>query len=240
MARPPRPQPRLTATQLADYLAATSPLAQLAILRQAKNPGEAKPLIIQYQLVKGHIAACLFEPESMNRIIASAIVSLEQRRDDPANRPLVRDDARRCIEVIQTFQGSVNALGLWSITYEPPPQRPAPLMVAGVEISVFPDAIAIADHRTGHRIGEVFIRCTIGAANDNAENRRSESNGHLVTIAHMHTVETLTRHGTPYSPTSMVIDVPRERVVYGPASTTMRVRQIEAACAMIAAIWPTV
>jgi len=31
MARPPRVQPRLSAAQLADYLAATSPIAQMAI-----------------------------------------------------------------------------------------------------------------------------------------------------------------------------------------------------------------
>lgn len=212
----------------------------MAILRQAKNPGEAKPLIIQYQLAKDHIASCLFEPESLNRTVAGAVVALEQRRDDPANRPLVRDDARRCIEVIRTFQGSVNALNLWGVRYEAPPQRSASLMISGVEVSVYPDAIAISDHRRGDRVGEVFIRCTIGETNDNAENRRSEANGHLAVIAHMHTVATLAHLGTPHSPTSMVIDVSRERVVYGPGSTTLRVRQIETACAMIAAIWPTV
>lgn len=209
----------------------------MAILRQAKYPGDARPLIIQYQLARGHIGACLFEPESLNRTVAQAVASLEQRRDDPANRPLVRDDARRCIEVIETFQRSVNALNLWGVRYEPAPQRPATLAISGVEVSVFPDAIAF---RGGERIGEVFIRCTIGAGNDNAENRRLEANGHLAVIAHMHTVATLSERGTPHAPTSMTIDVPRQRVVYGPPSTTMRVRQIETACAMIAAIWPTV
>ncbi|WP_172267234.1 hypothetical protein [Caulobacter sp. RHG1] len=239
MARPPvRELPRLSASQLADYLAATSPIAQMAILRQAKNPGEARPLIIQYQLARQCISACLIEPETMNRTIAQAITSLEQRRDDAANRPLVRDDARRCIEVINTFQRSVNALGLWGgLRYEAAPQRPASMMVSGVEISVYPDAIA---HRGGDRVGQAFIRCTIGGSNDSAENRRQEANSHLAVISHMHAVAHLGHRGTPHAPTSMTIDVPRQRVVYGPSSTTMRVRQVETACAMIAAIWPTI
>jgi len=210
----------------------------MAILRQAKYPGEARPLIIQYQLAKACISACLIQPESINRTVAQAVTSLEQRRDDPANRPLVRDDARRCIEVIETFQRTVNALNLWAgVRYEAPPQRPAPLTISGVEVSVFPDATA---YRGGDRMGEVFIRCTIGGNNDSAENRRLEANGHLAVIAHMHAVAHPSGRGVAHSPTSMTIDVPRARVVHGPASTTMRVRQIETACAMVAAIWPTV
>lgn len=174
----------------------------------------------------------------MNRTIAQAITSLEQRRDDAANRPLVRDDARRCIEVVETFQRTVNALNLWAgVRYEAAPQRPVPLSISGVEVSVYPDAIA---YRGGERVGEAFIRCTIGGNNDSAENRRLEANGHLAVIAHMHAVAHLGPRGTPHSPTSMTIDVPRERVVCGPASTTTRVRQVETVCQMIAAIWPTV
>ena len=187
-------------------------------------------MVIQYQLAKACISACLIEPESINRTVAQAIVSLEQRRDDPANRPLVRDDARRCIEVIQTFQRTVNGLNLWAgVRYEAAPQRPQTLPISGVEISVFPDAIS---YRGGERVGEVFVRCTIGGTNDSAENRRQEANSHLAVIAHMHAVAHMGHRGTPHSPTSMTIDVP--------PSTTMRVRQLETACAMIAAIWPTV
>lgn len=195
-------------------------------------------MIIQYQLARAGIGACLIQPESMNQTVAQTIVSLDQRREDPANRPLVRDDARRCIEVIETFQRTVNALNLWAgVRYEAAPPRPTPLSISGVEISVFPDVIA---YRGGDRIGEAFIRCTIGGSNGSAENRRQEANSHLAVLAHMHSVNHLGHRGTPHCPTSMVLDVPRERVVYGPTSTTMRVRQVETACAMIAAIWPTV
>jgi len=38
----------------------------------------------------------------------------------------------------------------------------------------------------------------------------------------------------------MVIDVPRETVFRGPANIARRVANIEAACQMIAAVWPTV
>jgi hypothetical protein len=235
-----RPHPRLSAGQLADYLAATSMLSQMSILRGAKYPTDARPLMIQYQHARKAIAGCLATPSDANRIAAQAIISLEQKRDDPASRPLIRDDARRSIEVIRSFQSNLNALGLGGIQFQSPPPRLPFLVVNGVEVSVFPDVISRVTARTGERVGEVFIRCTIGGDGDAAENRRADANAHLATIAHMHSVANLGSLGTPYSQVSLVIDVPRSRVTRGPVNTTLRVRNIETACSMIAAIWPTV
>lgn len=77
-------------------------------------------------------------------------------------------------------------------------------------------------------------------AGDAAENRRSVANGHLATIAHMHTLDYIADLGAPHPPTSIVVDVPREAVVRGPVNSARRIANIEAACAMIAAIWPTI
>jgi hypothetical protein len=242
MATPPaRVNPKLSASQLADYLVAPTPIGQLGILRQAKNPGQNKPLIIQYQHARRCISACLQAPANTSRIVAASLLNLEQRRDDTSSSPLVRDDAERSIEVIQTFQRTVNALDIGGARYEPGPSPSPSLIISGVEITVYPDAIALSSVRRGDdRIGSVFIRCTIGGAGDAAENRRSEANGHLATIAHMHASQSLSHLGVPHAPTSMVIDVSRERVVRGPVNSTRRVANIEAVCGMIAAIWPTV
>jgi len=240
-SHPVRLAPRLSASQLADYLVAPTPLGQMGILRQAKNPGQNKPIIIQYQHAKRCISACLQTPTKINHIVARAVVSLEQRRDDPVSSPLVRDDAIRSIEVIQTFQRTINSLEIGAARFEAAPNPSAALIISGVEVSVWPDAVALTAHRAGTtRVGEVFVRCTIGGSGEGAENRRAEANGHLATIAHMHTVEYLGHLGVAYAPSSMVIDVPRQIVVRGPASITRRVANIEAACAMIAAVWPSV
>lgn len=215
-------------------------MGQMAILRQAKAPSDNKPKIIQYKFARQAISSCLRSPENTNHIVAATVANLEQRRDDEANGPLVRDDAQRSLEVVQTFQRSVNALDLSAGRYEAAPNPSPSLMVAGVEISVYPDALVRFNTRAGERLGEVFVRCTIGTTGENAENRRSEANGHLATIAHMHAAQHLAHIGAPHSQASMVIDVPRGRVVYGSANTTRRVQQIETACRMIAAIWPTV
>jgi hypothetical protein len=239
MAVSSRALPKLSASQLADYLVAPTPTSQMGILRQAKNPGSSKPIIIQYQHARRGISACLQTPELINHLIAQAATNLEQRRDDTANGPLIRDDAQRSIDVLQTFQRSVNALNLWGAEYLPPPNPSPPLMIVGVEVSVWPDAMSLVWKGDEARVGEVFIRCTIGAAGDAAENRRAEANGHLATLAHMHTKQNLGDKGTPYAPASMVIDVPRSVVVTGPVNITRRVRNIEDACRMIAAVWPT-
>lgn len=226
---------------MADYLVAPTPLAQINVLRQAKNPSQNKPLIIQYQHARRGIAACLVSPGDINRIVAASVVGLEQRRDDPSSTPLVRDDAIRSIEVIETFQRSVNALGLSGARYESPPKPSRSLTISGVEVAVTADAVARAPARGGRdRVGEVFIRCAIGTSGDAAENRRADANGHLATIAHMHAAQFLTGLGDPHAPTSMVVDVSRGLIIRGPSSTTRRVANITAACSMIAAIWPTI
>jgi hypothetical protein len=238
---PVRSLPKLSASQLADYLVAPTPIGQIGILRQAKNPSQSRPLVIQYQHARRCISAWLQEPASINRLAAAAITALQQRRDDPTSSPLVRDDAVRSISVIETFQRGVNALDLAGVHFEAPPTPSVSLTIAGVEVTVWPDAIARVTTRSGEsRVGEVFIRCTIGPQSDGAENRRSEANGHLATIAHVHAATHMQHLGTPHSPTSMVIDVSRQTVVRGPANIARRVANIETACAMIAAIWPTV
>ena len=176
----------------------------------------------------------------LNRIVARSISELEARRDDGTNGPLVRDDAQRCIDVIERFQSAANELDVWDAAYAEPRLPSTSLNVAGVEISVSPDLIVTVRRRDQVRVGQVFVRCAIGTAGDAAENRRAEANGHLATIAHMHTSQYLADIGLPYAPTSMVIDVSRESVVRGPVNSARRIANIEAACAMIAAIWPTI
>jgi hypothetical protein len=235
---PQRNNPRLSAAQLADYLVA-SQVVQLTILRQAKYPQSGKPLIIQYQHARRAISACLVAPSQAARIIGAAIADLEQRRDDSSSPPLVKEDAQRSIEVLNLFSRSVNARGIQEFHFDTP-QKGGCLLISGVEVSVSPDAISLSQHRRdGARVGQAFIRCAVGGTSENAENKRSEANIHLATIAHMHAVETLEGRGIPHCPTSIVLDVPRSRLVTGPTGTAMRVRNIEAACSIIAAVWPT-
>jgi hypothetical protein len=237
MALNPRAHPRLSASQLADYLVAPTPTSQMGILRQAKYPGPSRPLVIQYQHACRGISACLQTPESVNRLVAAAVTNLEQRRDDTASGPLVRDDAQRSIEVIETFQRTVNALNLADAIYRAAPAQAQSLTIQGVEVMVFPDAIAEVQRGNELLVGEVFIRCTIGGAGEAAENRRAEANGYLVTIAHMHALQFHGHRGTPTSTVSRVIDVPRETVVRGTANPGRRIRNIEDGCRMIAAFW---
>ena len=210
----------------------------MGILRQAKNPGPNRPLIIQYQHARRTIAECLRDRGGINRIVAGAVIELQDRRDNGANGPLVRDDAQRCIDVIEAFQGATNELDLWNAEYSAP-RLPSPaLNINGVEISVSPDAIVRDRRRDDVRVGQVFIRCTIGQGGDAAEGRRAEANGHLATIAHLHAAQYLADMGTPHAPVSMVVDVSRGVIVRGPVNSARRIANIEAACAMIAAVWP--
>jgi hypothetical protein len=213
----------------------------MGILRQAKNPVQSKPLIIQYQYARKTIAACLQSPVEANRIIGASIAALEQKRDDMSSSPLIRDDADRSIDVINMFQRSVNALQLDGYRFSVATNQNGLIDVSGVEISVYPDAIAYAPARGGDmRVGAVFLKCTLGLTGDSAESRRTEANLHLATIAHMFALETLASMGTPHAPSSMVIDITRQTMARGPVNIKKRVDNIRAACDMIAAVWPRV
>lgn len=219
-------------------MAAAGPLAQRTILRQAKHPGQNKPLIIQYQHARRAIGSSLQAPFEQNRILAGAVVALEQRRDDPVHSPLIRDDAMRSIEVIQTFERTINALDFGNARFDAPLTPAPPLVIAGVEISVWPDATTHIDNRSGERIGQLFVRCAMGSPGEAAGVRRAEANAHLATIAHMHAAGHLAHLGAVHAPCSMVLDVPRGNVIRGSSSVARRVANIEAACEMIAALWP--
>ncbi|MFU7529305.1 hypothetical protein [Qipengyuania sp. ASV99] len=195
-------------------------------------------MIIQYHLARRTIAECLRDRGAINRIAANSIVALEERRDNNDNGPLVRDDAQRCIDVVEQFQRTANALDIWDAEYHEPHQPSPPLNINGVEISVFPDILVLDNRR--QRVGQAFIRCTIGTSGDAAENRRQEANVQLATIAHMHTLQYLTDLGQPHPQTSLVLDVSRELIFRSPANSARRIANIEAACTMIAAIWPSV
>jgi hypothetical protein len=56
----------------------------------------------------------------------------------------------------------------------------------------------------------------------------------------MHASQYVADLGNPHPQASMVIDVPRSVVVRGPVNSARRVANVEAACAMIAAVWPTI
>lgn len=81
-------------------------------------------------------------------------MELQDRRDDMANGPLVRDDAQRCMDVIDAFQRATNELDLWGIEYLEPRIPSQPLNINGVEISVNADAICRAARRDGFRVGQ--------------------------------------------------------------------------------------
>ena len=131
-------------------------------------------------------------------------------------------------------------MDLWQHEYQEPKTPSPSLNINGVEISVFPDVVASIQHKGDGRIGQAFIRCAIAKEGDIQENRRSAANGHLATIAHIHTTKYLAHLGTPHAPASMVIDVPRQTIVRASVNFAQRVANIETACQMIAAIWPSI
>jgi hypothetical protein len=234
-----RADPGLSAYQLADFMT-SSYAGQITILTNAKYIETGKPKIIQYSIARAAIANFLVSPTRDLGILAQAISTLQQRQNDSALSAFAQDDAKRSIEVIETFQKSLNSMALDGNVFEAPPKNVTPLMIHEVAVSVQPDALVMGSYKQQECIGSAFLRLAKGGDSEAADANRAAMFPLLAALAHVHTATNLTDEGKAHAPLSMVIDVPRGEVCRATTSLSRKVQNIEAACRFIAALWPKI
>lgn len=214
----------------------SSDTARLGIVRRAKFP--SKPPLIRYKdaraAVTGHLASATRSLASLN----AARVLMQQKVENMALSSLVRDDAAHSIEVLDAIVRMANQLGPYD--FQPPPTQQPKLTVAGLEVSVRADLIVHGTSRAAEQIGAAVLRLTMDAsANEAAIERRRNMGLYVATLARMH-VESLRGNREPANRLCMSIDVQHGEVFVAPNANTRRLNDLEAACAFIVAMWPTI
>ncbi len=231
---PDRPQPRISANDLALYMV-SSDTARMGILRRAKNP--QKPPIIRYKDARTPICLYLADPVRNMRPLVTAEETLRQRADDPSTSALLRDDANHSIEVLRAIQGMRNQLA--EFDFQPAPRDQDRLSINGLEISVRADLLVHSASRSGELIGAAILRMTMDDAETEAAREKRRNMGlYVATLIKMHVERNIISERTPTNRLCLSIDVQHGEVFAAPAANTRRVSDIENVCRMIAAVWP--
>jgi len=160
-------------------------------------------------------------------------------------KPKTKDEALRCVEIIELFERCENALGLRAMALSEPPHFDL-LVIEGVMVSIQPDFLV--DGGRG-RVGAGMLRvakspdpdaCIKDETRQRRGEHRRELARYMVALLQLLLDAQEGRLGTPHRDLCFVADVRLgERI--GPAPDhTVRLRDIRGACQQISKLWPTI
>lgn len=214
----------------------SSETAKVGIVRRAKYP--QPPIVIRYKDVRGPVCSYLVDPVRNRRPLVAAEEMFQQRIDDPAVSSLVKDDAEHSIDVLHSIQALSNQLG--SFDFREAPRDQQKLLLAGVEVSVRADLLVFGATKAEEQIGAAVLRLTMDDADTEAARERRRQMGiYVATLARLHVDQNIQSNRTPANRLCLSIDVQHGEVFPAPNANSRRVSDLENACRMIAALWPT-
>ena len=162
-------------------------------------------------------------------------------------RPKAKDEALRCLEIIDIFERNENALGLRSMALSEPPSFDA-IEIEGVMVSIRPDFI-VGGGGGRNRVGAGILR--VAKAPDPAGGRRSETRlkrgeirremaRYMVAMQQLLLDAQKGMLGIPDRDLCFVADV-RLGEKIGPAPDhAVRLRDIRGACQQIGKLWASI
>lgn len=203
------------------------------------------PIVAANQEAARPIRAYLCDPRRPQGLLEAAKEALLAKARSGQGTPKGRDEAQRCAEIITLFQNQENALGLRPLPLSEPPNRFAPLVVAGVSLSIQPDFIVNAG--VGHvGAGMLHVAKTPDLSDCRPETRerrgehRREVARYLVAMLQMLLDAQDGAYGIPDRDLCFVADVRLGETIRAAADNTARLRTIRAACTQIFRLWPTI
>lgn len=209
----------------------------MTIIKRSKYP--KKPPMIRYSRIRDPIQLYLSDPNRDANPLISCEQMLDQLANDSSQKQLVREDARLSIEVLHALQGMGNKLG--PLDFHRAPKKQSKLVISGVTISVRADLIVHGASKGKEQYGAAILRMTQDdASTDAAKSKRRDMGLYVAAIASLHATENIQSNREPANRLSMSIDVQHGEVFQAKTSNTQRISNLENACAMIAAMWPTI
>lgn len=237
-----RHQPRISATGLAEYLI-LRPGGQQNILHDSKY--SRPPIITANGEAMRALRAYNQDPKRNKDTLLRVKAALKMKADGIGIKPKARDEALRCIEIIDIFERQENALGMRTMALSEPPDFDM-IEIEGVLVSIQPDFLV---HGAGRRVGAAMIRvakapdpvaCKTEEARDRRGNTRRELARYLVSEMVLLLEAQNGEIGIPDRDLCFVADVRLgERIGIAP-DHAIRVRDIRGACQQIAKLWSAI
>lgn len=237
MATSPQSKPpRISANDLALYMV-SSETAKLGIIKRSKYPQTS--VIIRYRDARPAVCAYLSDPLRSVNPLVSAETMLQQKKSDMSLSPLMRDDAEHSIDVLKAVQSMANKLKIYD--FQKPPIKQGKPMLSGLEVSVYADLLVHGTRKGEDEIGAAVLRMTQDDADtDTARAKRREMGLYVATLARLHVDQNISSNRGIANRLCMSIDVQHGEVFVAPDSNVQRMKNLESACQVIAAVWPTI
>jgi len=225
-----RNSPRISVNKLAEYIVSRG-TRQRQILRDQKFPQDFK--VTYYKEAEEAVSACIASNFEDLTSVQRAITLLEQR--SPESVGLARRLSKN-VDALETFASMLDEIDLKGGVPELGQRFPPKLSIQNVEVSVRPEIVLRGTGRGGRQL--------LGAMKVHFPRTfplNQEAAGIISAIMQRYTRDCLARDGEePYGPYCSVIDVGSRRFYEGVRATNQRMREVEAECRNIAAIWSSI
>lgn len=222
----PDKAPSISVNKLAEFMSA-SPARQRQILKDRKYPTEFKGMY--YREATESISLVLARNLEDISSLANQKAALEQITTDKVG---TQRRIAANIDAIEGFEGMLDQVDLYAAAPELGEHAPEKLRFYGVEVSVRPEIVLKRDGRTGPLVGALKLHFPRQFSLD-------EGGAGIVSAVLQEWCRTcMAEHGSPAGDMCGVIDVGARRTYPGVRATANRIRQVEAACQNIAALWP--
>lgn len=221
--------PRISVNKLAEFTTARAQ-RQRQILRDQKYPTDFKGMY--HREAAEAVAHCLASNLEDTDVLDRAISILDQM--EPEKIGTQRRIAAN-VDALETFRAMLDDVDLRGAAPELGPPSPRKLTVQNVAISVRPEILLRAAGRNGAAlVGAVKLHFPrTFSLNDDAA-------GYASALLQEWCKAALPDDGAAHGPLCYVIDVGAKRVCAGVKSTAQRMRDIDACCRNIAALWPAI
>ena len=229
MAKSPNSTPRISINKLCEFMTAKA-ARQRQILRDQKYPTDFKA--IYYKEAGEAVSVSIASNLENLKPVENAIRLLGQRT--PEKIGTQRRIAAN-LDALETFLMMLDDIDFKGATPHLGDQSPPKLTVHGVDISVRPEVWLSAPGKSGAPlIGALKVHFPhTFALND-------DSAGYVSTILQEWCKAHLADLGAVSGTLCPVIDVGSQKVYPGVKATTARMKDIDAICQNVAALWPTI
>jgi hypothetical protein len=207
---------------------------KLGIIKRAKEAKAATT--VRYAKVRDDIAAYLCDAARTRNTLAALQNKYLEMADDPALGNWAREDARLSVDVLASLARMENQIG--GARFMPAPARQVPLVLNGVQISIYLNVLMMRERGGVGEIGGVLFRMTkADEETAAAATKRKEIGAYAATLAHMQTQARHNGERQPHHQLCASFDIQCEDVHLAPRNYASKAKDLENACRFIAAMW---
>lgn len=213
----------------------SSDTARMGIIRRARE--SITPPRTRYSDVRQTLRAYLSDRRRDRNTLLTARQLFEQQSADPSLTEFQRQDATLSIDVLDSFERMHNEFA--GTHFELAPARMPTIRMAGVDVSINVDLLAIRPRGSLEQIGGAIFRFTKADEDetDAAKIKRRRIGQWAANLAQIQVIDNLCGDRQPSYDLCLSVDVQFEEIHRGTRALTSRRRDLESACRFIALAW---